>query len=198
MCLSSLSSVMRDGQWSVTSKLHSFTCGCSTHPMPCSRDPVRAAVQWHCWKKPFHPHTPVPWKSPLSLLKPGFVSLASVLQSSLTRTVPEETKQTKLLYIVALSLSPAGTRGKYLWSQEQRRKRMKNIWPAESTTTAAEPSPVHSTVRSSCETQDSASAFPEILWRGSDPCRWDRGISQRKSVVLEAAIFKRWAKYLEI
>lgn len=79
----------------MTPKLHLFTCRCGAHTMLCSRDPVRAAVQWHCWKKPFHPHTHIPWKNPLCLLKPGFVSLASVLQSSLIRTVPEETKQTK-------------------------------------------------------------------------------------------------------
>lgn len=63
--------------------------------MLCSWDPVRAAVQWHCWKNPFHPPTYIPWKSPLSLLKHGFVTLASDLLSSLTRTVPEETKQSK-------------------------------------------------------------------------------------------------------
>lgn len=105
----------------------------------------------------------------------------------------EQNKTKRGLYIAA----PAGSRRKQLLSQEQRRRRMKNIWPAESTTTAAEPSLVHSTVRSSSETQDSASTFPEILWRGSDSCRWDRGISQKEPVVLETAIFKRWAKYLE-
>lgn len=137
-------------------------------------------------KKPFHPPY-IPWKSPLSLLKRGFVSLASDLQSSRTRTVPEETKQSG----VCTLLLPASH------SQEQRRRRMKNIWTAESTTAAAEPSPGHSTVRSSCEAQDSALPFPEILWRGSDSCRWDRGISQKKSVILETTIFMRWAKYLE-
>lgn len=165
--------------------------------MLCSWDPVRAAVQWHCWKKPFHPPTYIPWKSPLSLLKRGFVTLASDLQSSLTRTVPEETKQSKegsthccsQPCTCRLQEKPALEPEAEEEDEEHLNSRINHH--------CSRTSPAHPTVRSSCETQGSALTFPEILWRGSHSCRWDRGISQKNSVVLETAIFKRCAKYLE-
>lgn len=75
------------------------------------------------------------------------------------------------LSTAAPSLSPAGTRRKQLSRAEEEdeehlNSRINHHWAA--------PSPVHSTLRSSCDTQDSALTFPEILWRGSDSCRSQR------------------------
>lgn len=152
--------------------------------MPCSWDPVRAAVQWHCWKKPFHPPTYIPWKSLLSLLKRGFVSLASALQSSLTRTVPEETKQNQEGSVHCCSqpftcrhqekaaLQPGAEEEE---DEEHLTSRINNHC------SRTQPCSFHSEEQL-WDTRLSW-IFPEILWRGSDSCRWDRGISQKESVV---------------
>lgn len=193
----SLSNVQRDGQWSVTTKLHIFTCRCSTDTMPCSWDPVRAAVQWHCWEKPFHSPTSIPWKPPLSLLKHvGVSAWPQTFSHPWLELFQRKQSKTKWgLYIAAPSLSPAGDTSSWARSRGGgwRTSEQQNQQPLQQSPALFTPQ-WGAAVRHKTQLL----TFPEILWRGSDSCRWDREIqdSQEKSGILETAIFKRWAKYL--
>lgn len=78
-------------------------------------------------------------------IKNEFVSLASHLQSSLLELSQRKQNRTKRGQSTAApSLSPAGTRRNQLSSQEEQRRRMKNIWTAETTTAATQPCSLHS------------------------------------------------------